>query len=204
VRPDGAPLADPAKSLLRPHGHGLPAIGHTVIAFGAIRHDRSADQFYRKWLHSSKSAGDARCRVLRGAGSLRIMVPSRRSISPPSVRRSGWSARILFPSGNVLFRSAPAITLFPPCQLIQKFLLRLLSSAQTGFSRTFDEGGPSPVPDGGESPGKRGPVCRLAALDHRKCGRTANWHLFVGAIWHPACNLVVRRSAGTPAYRVKG
>ena len=34
------------------------------------------------------------------------------------------------------------------------------------------DGGPSPVLDNQESPGKRGPLSRLAALHHQKCGRT--------------------------------
>jgi hypothetical protein len=40
------------------------------------------------------------------------------------------------------------------------------------FSRNLDEGGPTPVANDRETPGKREPPCRLRAQDHRKCGRT--------------------------------
>src|SRR5271166_5389850 len=41
-----------------------------------------------------------------------------------------------------------------------------------GFSRTFDEVGRFPAWNDREFPGKRRPVCRVAAPHHRKCGRT--------------------------------
>src|SRR5271166_1109973 len=40
------------------------------------------------------------------------------------------------------------------------------------FSRTFDEVGRFPAWNDREFPGKRRPVCRVAAPHHRKCGRT--------------------------------
>src|SRR4051794_15705173 len=52
----------------------------------------------------------------------------------------------------------------------------MLTTPVSGFSRTFDDGGPSPALDNQESPGKRGPLSRLAALHHQKCRRTAIWH----------------------------
>ena len=52
------------------------------------------------------------------------------------------------------------------------------------FSRTFDDGGPSPIPDNQESSGKRAPLRRPAASDHRKCGRTAIWHQIINGKWH--------------------
>jgi hypothetical protein len=60
----------------------------------------------------------------------------------------------------------------------------VLSSAVSGFSRTFDEGGPSPVPEASETAEKGGPPRRLAAPDHRECGRTAIWHPFFDGKWH--------------------
>src|SRR5262249_48921829 len=60
----------------------------------------------------------------------------------------------------------------------------LLSCPLSGFSRSFDDGGPSSVPNNQESPGKPGELCRSAAHYHQNCGRTAIWHGFFGAIWH--------------------
>ena len=45
------------------------------------------------------------------------------------------------------------------------------------FSRTFDEVGRFPAWNDREFPGKRRPVCRVAAPHHRKCGRTHVWLL---------------------------
>src|SRR5262245_20458830 len=45
-------------------------------------------------------------------------------------------------------------------------------SAQKGFSRTFDEDGPSAVRNDRETAGKQGLRHWSPALDHRECGRT--------------------------------
>src|SRR5208337_2452032 len=47
------------------------------------------------------------------------------------------------------------------------------TTAQERNSRTFDEVGRFPAWNDREFPGKRRPVCRMAAPHHRKCGRTA-------------------------------
>jgi hypothetical protein len=49
--------------------------------------------------------------------------------------------------------------------------LRRKSGTVRGFFRTFDEDGTPLVPFNRESRGKLRLGCRLAALDHRKCGR---------------------------------
>src|SRR5271157_986218 len=59
-------------------------------------------------------------------------------------RCAGWRPRIIESAGEPLFR----------------------------FSRTFDEVGRFPAWNDREFPGKRRPVCRMAAPHHRKCGRT--------------------------------
>jgi hypothetical protein len=50
--------------------------------------------------------------------------------------------------------------------------LPLKNGATYRLSRILDESGSSLASRERESPGKRGPLCWLAAHDHRKCGRT--------------------------------
>src|SRR3974377_503688 len=52
-----------------------------------------------------------------------------------------------------------------------------------GFSRTFDEVGRFPAWNDREFPGKRRPVCRMAAPHHRKCGRTENRPNSLPVVW---------------------
>jgi hypothetical protein len=51
-------------------------------------------------------------------------------------------------------------------------LQKMETGSDFGFSRTFDGGGPRPVPNDRKSPRKRGRLCCSAALDHQECGRT--------------------------------
>src|SRR5262249_1960661 len=86
-------------------------------------------------------------------------------------------------------REKPGHTLQPTPLLPEAFIFiwtippplplrRRLSFPVFGFSRTLDDDSRWPMPNGRESRGNRGSLCRLTALDHRECGRTAIWHGF--------------------------
>src|SRR4051794_26074115 len=63
---------------------------------------------------------------------------------------------------------------------------QVLSCPLCGLSRILDDDGPFSASGNREIPGKRSPPRSPAKLDHRECGRSALWHGFLGAIWHPA------------------